>query len=110
MEKCVITKEAVADLVRWAAQERNSQGKKTGQPEVKLPTTKKPLRVSFTGWHQVDVDMEILVKSGANILKTTEKFHQKLSTILKELAGLELRRCKITVRGLYDDEIEEPNP
>lgn len=98
MEKFVITRKAVEDLVKWTVQEFGS---------VRLAGKKRPVVVSFVGFRQVDVKLDIEMKVGLNMLETTEKLHQKLKTTLEKLAGLDLRHSKITVRGLYDESVEK---
>ncbi len=97
MEKYVITKQAVADLVAWVVREFGS---------VKFPDRKKSLWISVGGFRQVDLRMEILVKNGQNIPETVEKFRAKLAVSLEKLAGLTVRESTIIVRGLYDESVE----
>ncbi|URA10037.1 Asp23/Gls24 family envelope stress response protein [Thermospira aquatica] len=97
MEKYVITKAAVVDLIAWIVREFGV---------VKFPEKKKSLWISFGGFRQVDVRMEIVVKSGLNIPETVEKFRAKLAASLEKLAGLNVRESTIIVRGLYDESVE----
>ncbi|MCX7882108.1 MAG: hypothetical protein N2314_02670 [Brevinematales bacterium] len=101
MEKFVISKQAVEDLITWTLKEF---------PSVSLPEKKRAVSLFFVGFHQIDVQLDILVKSGVNMVETMEKLHQKLKVTLEKLAGLDLRHCKITVRGLYDESLEKQNP
>lgn len=97
MEKYVITKTAIEHLVKWVINEFGC---------VKLPPKQKGVSISLVGLRYVDTHVEILVKSGENIPEMMEKLNQKLKVSLEKLAGLELRHSKITVRGLYDESIQ----
>ncbi|MFN4217365.1 MAG: hypothetical protein ACK4HQ_08215 [Brevinematales bacterium] len=94
MEKVIITKKAVEDLVRWTVKECEN---------VRLVSEKRPVSVSFVGSYQVEVKVDIEIKAGLNIVEKTEELRKQIKTTLEKHARLDLRYSKITVRGLYDE-------
>jgi uncharacterized alkaline shock family protein YloU len=51
--------------------------------------------------------MDVEVRNGEKLPETMDKISQSVRSELKKICALELREIKITVRGLYEEELSE---
>jgi|GEM_PF-2174691 uncharacterized alkaline shock family protein YloU len=109
MERYTITKQAVKDLVARVVRKMGVVRLLPLKKGFLSRSSRDELRiwVRFRGYNQVDIRMDVEVRNGEKLPETMDKISQSVRSELKKICALELREIKITVRGLYEEELSE---